>query len=123
MGDEMTDHLPSVLSLVIKERVRQEQLKKDGKFKHTCADTSLSNHECLTILTEEVGEVARAVLEYEANDGHEEENYNHIIEELIQVAAVAVATVEGLFENDRVTQIEESLNTCIDREAYDEYRR
>lgn len=105
MGDEMsTEHLLSVLSLVIQERARQEQLKKDGKFKHTCADVELGNHECLTILTEEVGEVARAIMEYEAQEGDDEE-YQHIIDELVQVAAVAIATVEGLYESERQDQV------------------
>lgn len=81
------------------ERVRQDQLKAEGRFPYTCADPELSNFHCLTVLTEEVGEVARAVLEAEklANDSHGKE----LRKELIQVATVCLAWVEGL---DQETQ-------------------
>lgn len=46
-----------------------------------------------TVLTEEVGEVAKAVLDFEYQHGGTEEDLR---KELIQVAAVAVAWVEAL---------------------------
>jgi NTP pyrophosphatase (non-canonical NTP hydrolase) len=67
------------------ERMRQERLKAAGKFHHTAADVDLPCVLKLPILVEEVGEVARALC-----DG------TNLREELIQVAAVALAWLEGL---------------------------
>jgi NTP pyrophosphatase (non-canonical NTP hydrolase) len=79
-----------ILGEIIQERVRQEALCASGKFKASCATigpNEMSEHECNTVLNEEVGEVARAILESD-ND--------NLREELIQVAAVCVAWVERL---------------------------
>jgi hypothetical protein len=75
------------LRAVTAERLRQVQLKTEGRFEHTCADPEATDGYRLTVLVEEVGEVARAVLE---SDGR------GLREELVQVAAVAVAWIEGL---------------------------
>ena len=74
-----------VLAEVGRERSRQEQLKAKGKFTYTCADAEMPDGQRLAVLVEEVGEVARAM-----NDG------KGLREELIQVAAVAVAWVEAI---------------------------
>ena len=74
-----------VLAEVGRERSRQEQLKAKGKFTYTCADAEMTDGQRLAVLVEEVGEVARAM-----NDG------KGLREELIQVAAVAVAWVEAI---------------------------
>lgn len=74
-----------VLSHVTAERDRQDLLKANGKFEHTCAD-DITNDRKLTILTEEFGEVARAI-----NDNMSPEE---IFAELIQVAAIALAWCE-----------------------------
>lgn len=74
-----------VLSEVYKERVRQEDLKASGRFAYTCADTECTDGQALAILVEEVGEVARAMCEGKG-----------LRDELIQVAAVAVAWVARL---------------------------
>lgn len=80
------------------ERFRQEDLKVSGRFEFTCADGGMSNAEKLTVLTEEVGEVAREVLTQDgrrlARDtiGTREQ----LRKELVQVAAVAVAWIEAL---------------------------
>lgn len=66
----------SVLDLITEERGRQ-----DAKWG---ANRNLRNVEWLTILMEEIGEVAKAMLE----------DQNHVRHELIQVAAVAVAWLE-----------------------------
>ena len=71
------------------ERGRQEQLK--------AADATMSNGAWLAVLGEEFGEVCRALLEVgvdgaEARDKHGKD----LRKELIQVAAVAVAWIEGL---------------------------
>lgn len=69
------------------ERERQDELKAEGRFDHTCADPELSDFERLAILVEEIGEVSRAL----QGDGDLEE-------ELIQTAAVALAWLEGIYE-------------------------
>lgn len=47
-----------------------------------------SPHQWLAFLTEEVGEVAKAIVDYDP--------YEHVREELVHVAAVAVAAIEDL---------------------------
>jgi len=76
-----------ILDEILIERNRQDQLKAEGRFEYTCADLAMSHPQhCLTILAEEFGEVARAICESREN----------LREELIQVAAVCLAWVEGL---------------------------
>lgn len=92
---------------ISKERYRQEELRKLGKFDWTCADPLQSNTRKLAVLAEEFGEVAHEVTEEiivldklakdpcEAN--HIKKAYrDRLRKELIQVAAVCVAWVEGL---------------------------
>lgn len=78
---------------VYRERVRQDQLKAAGRFELTCADAELPASEKLAILVEEVGEVARAVLE--RADLVADKHGSSLRDELIQVAAVALAWAEG----------------------------
>lgn len=82
------------LTAVYQERRRQDDLKAAGRFAHTCADEDMKDVERLAILVEEVGEVARCVAEKRglANDTHGRD----LRAELVQVAAVAVAWIEGL---------------------------
>jgi NTP pyrophosphatase (non-canonical NTP hydrolase) len=82
------------IELVVSERRRQDRLKADGRFPYTCADDELSPFEKYAVLSEEVGEVARALLE--ASDLSNHKNYVELRKELIQVAAVAVAWIESL---------------------------
>ena len=76
-----------VLAMVGEERERQEELFKSGKFPWTCADRHVDNDRKLKVLGEEFGEVCRALCECDLKN---------LKEELIQVAAVAVAWVEAL---------------------------
>ena len=78
------------------ERHRQERLKDEGRFALTCADP-VSNGARLAVLVEEVGEVARAVLE-QGIDGEVayDKHGKNIEKELVQVAAVCVAWLQGL---------------------------
>lgn len=78
--------LDCALVCVRVERARQEQLKAEGKFAATCADDIPAGAK-LAVLVEEVGEVARAICERDPEA---------MREELVQVAAVAVAWVEAL---------------------------
>lgn len=82
----------AVLEAIADERYRQEQLKAAGKFSHTCADSELSDDACCRVLGEEFGEVCRAI-----ND----DDLANLREELIQVAAVAVAWVERIDRGDK----------------------
>lgn len=83
-----------VLDDVRAERRSQEFHREQGKFKYTCADLGIDDLERLAVLTEEVGEVARAVLEHMelVNDLGDTD----LRKELVQVAAVAVAWIEAL---------------------------
>ena len=86
----MSNDTIDILISVQHERLRQEQLKAAGKFTKTCAD-NMPNAERLVVLAEEFGEVAREVCE--SLEGKPTPNLRT---ELIQVAAVCVAWVEGL---------------------------
>lgn len=90
--------LERALSLVGSERMRQEALKAQGRFEYTCADSGMSDAEKMTVLIEEVGEVAREVL---TQDGRRLARdtvgtRDALRAELVQVAAVAVAWIEAL---------------------------
>lgn len=87
-----------VVALVYKERMRQLQLVGD-KFPFDASNKKASLASKLTILAEEFGEVSREVNECtislwkgKRTDGHKKK----LREELIQVAAVAVAWAESL---------------------------
>ncbi len=90
--------LDQVLADIAAERFRQEDLRRKGRFRYTCADGELSLTEKLAVLTEEVGEFARETMTQNgrrlARDtrGTPEGLYR----EIIQVAAVAAAIAEGL---------------------------
>lgn len=76
----------SVLSAVRGERVRQDAKWGEQSYK--------SDEIWLATLTEEVGEVARELL-----DNHDDAD--HLREELVQVAAVAVAWIEATDKRGR----------------------
>ena len=73
-----------IYCLITGEREFQES--KWGPRESIASDSRLA----LTILMEEVGEIARALLE------HDDENLK---DELVQVASVCVAWLEGIFGN------------------------
>lgn len=89
-----------VLTLVYDERRRQEGLKAAGRFRYTCADEGMTHLERLTVLGEEYGEVCRALCKgFEAGllPADELSDWRaELREELVQVAAVAVAWIEAL---------------------------
>lgn len=92
-----------VLLEVASERARQEELQRSGRFPWTCARVyapysnapgihfeqgeRIPQPAKLAVLAEEFGEVARAVCECDMKN---------LREELIQVAAVAVAWAESM---------------------------
>lgn len=83
---------------VLWERDSQEERKADGRFTHTCADREgMTDHERLTVLMEEVGELARELL---TQDGRRLARDTigtpeALRAELVQVAAVAIAWLES----------------------------
>lgn len=83
---------------ILTEREHQEALKIAGKFRYTCADVEMVDTSRACVLTEETGEVCRAVLSIFGltKDTPEKASYFHLRRELVQVAAVAVAWIEGL---------------------------
>lgn len=83
----MTNETSNVLVDVAGERDAQDE--KWGVQEHAFTVW-------LTILTEEVGEVARAALEYRFEPGPSTSTARRIREELVQTAAVAVAAIEDL---------------------------
>ena len=76
------------------ERDRQDKLFVEGKLLFNCASRVADPKRKLRVLVEEVGEVAQAIdfLEH----GHRQTRLKHLREEIIQVAAVAVAWLEAL---------------------------
>jgi hypothetical protein len=82
---------------VLNERGRQEdkcaEKRDEGLDWHTPASGRLDGEKCLAILVEEVGEVARELCDARA-DGREPGTNLRV--ELVQVAAVALAWIEGL---------------------------
>lgn len=88
-----------VLWYIGDELVRQDRLKAEGRFRFTCADDGLSAFEKLAILTEELGEVARAIQE-EADNVTDIRNVQ-LFTELVQVAAVAASWASSVLPEDK----------------------
>jgi len=90
------------LELIVIERQRQDKLKADGRFKYTCADLEMTLSQKVAVLTEEVGEVARATLEINALVSRETDDHTELRhalrKELVQVAAISLAWIESLVE-------------------------
>lgn len=99
-----------VLQEIHAERLRQEDLKRQGKFAWTCADLEtagangtrhIDHSERSVVLAEEVGEASREVMELIiAIDKGKRESARECVQklrkELVQVAAVAVAWCEAI---------------------------
>jgi hypothetical protein len=84
---------------ILDERKRQDELKKAGRFKYTCADPELSFDNCMMVLVEEVGELCRATIEERGLTSDRPTEFGgsaqiKMQDECIQVAAVALAMVE-----------------------------
>jgi hypothetical protein len=87
------------VTLIIHERERQENLKAEGRFKHTPFDTGMQEPEKLASILEECGEVARNTLSrsYLVTDGERDDQA--LLRELTQVAALSCAWMERLIAN------------------------
>jgi hypothetical protein len=89
-----------VFTLIHAERERQEKSFRTGKFLFTCASPTADPKRKLRILTEELGEVAKAIDQLEVAESRNSlaiKSWRAELKlELIQVAAVAVAWLESL---------------------------
>lgn len=94
---EVGSRLEAILIDVGSERRRQDALKAAGRFTFTPAD-AITHGERMLMLTEEVGEVAREALTQPgaAITADTEGSRAGLRAELVQVAAIAVAWIEGL---------------------------
>ena len=90
---------PKALQEVYVERLRQLSLWGDNDF------DGKDQNEIFLILAEEVGEIAKAILEGDAENLHEE---------IAQVAAVAVKWLEHLEQVGRKEVKNETLNDSLD---------
>jgi hypothetical protein len=107
-------HRSAILLAVSSEQDRQEALLAGGKFPWASSTVGRPHAEKLAVLSEEVGEVAKEVVEHLITYGkytaerremppHRVEHYRRRIrEELVQVAAVAVGWIEALDEESRI---------------------
>ena len=116
----LTEAQWNVVRLIAKERDHQDALVRRGKFSWNCSFDGAPYSEKLAVLMEEVGEVAREVVEhiitrdkYAADPAlktmppHREEYFRGRIKgELIQIAAVCVAWVEHLSGAESTVQAE-----------------
>lgn len=75
--------------------INTERDSQDAKFGNQCLSLPVWN----AILAEECGEVAEAILTV-AFQGEEEGRLQHLREELVQVAAVAVHIIEKVDSGD-----------------------
>lgn len=88
----MSDPLPCPEQMVAIELVRGERIRQDAKWG---SNRRLPDERWLTILTEEVGEAAKALLDGEANG----------LSEVVQIAAVALAWIEMHVREDASEQV------------------
>jgi len=72
-----------IIKLILEERQRQDL--KWGEQNHNI-------YKWLAILGEEIGEVNKAALE---------DDYNEVIDELVQIGAVVIAMIESLERNHK----------------------
>lgn len=79
--------MESVLLSVVMERKRQDARDKTGMQRVVVASPATDPLDSLVVLMEEVGEVARAL---------HEDDLGRVVDELVHVAAVAIAMGEGL---------------------------
>ena len=102
MSSLSTESFQKAVGRIGDECRKQELFKLAGRFAHSCADVGVSDFERLAILAEEFGEVAHEV--NETIGGHAPLNREKLRKELVQVAAVCVAWLQGLDAEDFETE-------------------
>lgn len=98
----------------ISQEILNERIRQNKKFTGSAIGVQYHNlHFWNSILVEEVGEVSKAALDatiaYQLDFARYPKEITHMRDELIQVAAVAVAMIERIDEHDPTLQYEESL--------------
>lgn len=88
------DNFDQARDLVAQERLRQRTLFNLGKHAFSVDDPHVDQRRKLRVLIEEVGEVAQAIDMIELDPSRIVAR-QHLVEELIQVAAVCVAWIEA----------------------------
>lgn len=95
------------LQLVVSERARQDDLKAEGRFGHTCADPEMLDWDCFVILIREVGELAHGI--YAEGDRREKlllaQRPAKRRDEIKQIAAVALAWLERFDLDDEPPRV------------------
>jgi hypothetical protein len=89
----------AVFERVAQERNRQNTLFVEGHIPFNCASRVADPNRKLRVLVEEVGEVAEAIDHLEqlnSNSNAAARQREHLRDELVQVAAVAVAWLESM---------------------------
>jgi hypothetical protein len=93
--------------MVHTERVRQEKLKREGRFKHTLADPEMPDALKLAAVMEEVAEVGKNLLTRAGLVQDGDPSLVAIYTEVKQVGALSVAWMECLaYEIDNIVDID-----------------
>lgn len=87
--------MPEIIELIEQERVKQQNKwnKPHSWGFGDCSSNSVSPETKSMVLSEECGEVAKAVLEL---------NKEELKKELVQTAAVCCAWLENILQNDKL---------------------
>jgi len=96
----------AVLDLIWLERLRQQQLLREGKFTFSCATVGIDPDRKLRVCTEELGEIAEAIDKLEiaslASTAKTRPQIKsaraHLRDEIVQLAACAIAWLESIQE-------------------------
>jgi hypothetical protein len=116
----------AIVDEIVRERERQETLRRSGKFLWTCASPDVATVKKLAVLAEEFGEASRAATEemIALDKGRPEDAAGARLllrEELVQVAAVCLAWLESLTEAsphaDAVRRNKNSPHDCPGHET------
>jgi hypothetical protein len=86
--------LLEIFEMIANERLRQRQLFAERKFSFTCSSPVIDPCRKFRVLMEEIGEVAEAI-DYVEQHPKSKFHRDHLITELVQVAAIAVAWLES----------------------------
>lgn len=89
----LNDYQTRIYGEIQHEVARQVLLQEQGRFTHTPKDSGVPDFVKFGMLAEEFGEVARCVLA-NARLVQEDASVDNLHEELVQVAAIAVAWLE-----------------------------
>jgi hypothetical protein len=96
MSEKYLQVSQSILNRVAAERARQRKLLNEGKILFNCDSPVADANRKLRVLVEEVGEVAEALdaFDYPNPTKRLAAIKDHLQDELVQVAAVAIAWLE-----------------------------